>query len=226
MKAKKVVSAKQALVSSSVQVVETPKINLNPIASKIAPIQDRNAMHLEQARLAILLQDSTKMGLYYLGGLDHSKPAFTELSWYEEQDKLTASIRKENEVKRRIALGLFQTSAPKAWIENAKSKDAFTKSLFTWLISLCYEFHKDDAYQVDIEDCMADLKQFNKNGEPASFEDKVRQFHITFSKAASILKPVYNQYTGELIKAGCPECAIQIERIHRENSYVVSFNIS
>jgi hypothetical protein len=171
----------------------------------------------------ITKEETTKSMKAFFSDFYHAKPEFTDLEWYEARQVEVHELRMKREQERKIAMGLLSTVVPDAWNENVASKDLFTASFFGWLVSLAREFQVDDAYQVDLSECLDDLPSYDRHGKVAGMSDKAKHFHAVISKAKSALLPLVDRYSGEVKRPGCPDCRIEIERIKGIDSYMVSF---
>lgn len=229
MKAKKIVS-REVVNSVVVPVHAQPTMHKAAVHGQktiflnIAPLTPQER-HLNDARCALALEETMKAGLSFLSCFDTAFKAalFSPVALYEKHLQDIAELRLRREKERRLALGLLETVVPAAWKEYVSSKDTFTSSLFGWLTSLAREFKQDDAYQIELEDCIEDLPSYDRHGHVASKTDKAKHFHAIWGKARSALLPLVDRYTGEVKRPGCPDCKMQIERIKGVDGYMVYF---
>ena len=226
MKAKKILSKeKMNSVScpATVQPIMNDKAHFTATKFLSVPVQTATEKHLEETRNAIQREETSKAGMQFLSSYGMDKAEFSPVSVYEKHLADMAEFRIQKEKARRIALGLLECKVPTEWTELVASKDRFTASLFGWLCSLAREFKLDDAYQIDLEDCIDDLPAYDRHGHVAGMDDKAKHFHSVWSKARSAILPLVDRYTGEVKRPGCSECRIQIERIKKADAYLVSF---
>lgn len=218
MLGKKIVSSGSSL-SVPAPVVHT----IGQSTMVVSPVVSSNARHLEEAKAEFCKEESAKVINRFLHGELFATATFTDLEWYEDIAKEIAILRLERAEQRKKALGLLACPVPAYWQEVASSKDKLKSTVAAWLCSLCREYKQDDAYQVDLDDLIDSMPAYSSKGAILGRDEKSKLMHGLFGSLSRALFPVVDRYTGEIIKEGFPACKLNLERVSKCDTWIISF---
>ena len=222
IKAMATITAPQSAV-----VAETQPKQFTQSTILVSPYVSQSERHLEEARMAMCLEETSKSVARFLSDLARLTERATNwnsVEWYEEQARNHTEWLARREAERKLALGIVSCSYPEEWRKLSNGKNALLKEIGSFLMTLCREHGKGDCYSITLEDLISLTPSFHKDGSPRSQDERGRMIVNAFSKFREPMVPVFDQFTGQAIRGAFTECRLTIERIEKTFDHVVYFN--